>query len=203
MADSSEGSPTGEDGHSAGRPRRSVVDFLELLMRLLLALGGPQLLTAFAPPMENMAVVRIVLLCTAAFAWFFAWWSARKYVPGEPAWRRNFRRNVLPFIAIAMVLLVGFKYANAWEEYTVEFDNLRLVTGDELTQLGSDYYEKNPNATRTDAVFAAGGSCSAVWTAASIRSVQFWLFLEFYALMFFAVWLVVFVTYRLPEKFRR
>lgn len=179
-----------ESGQKAGAPRYFVAEMLSFIV----AVGGPQIFTTHAPPTDNVGVVRFIVLTVSAVAWAIALFVCSRLTPRESAQKLNQRIVLFAVILAIAVFIAGVFYVNTWEQFAIRFDGNRVLIGTELTPAGSKYFQENESASALQALSAAGGIATDVWTVESINRKRKELFLGYLTVVFTGVFSVVMLT---------
>jgi hypothetical protein len=166
---------------------------------LLVAVGGPQLLTTWAPPTDNIGMTRILVFGLSAIAWLVALVLADLWRRNEARKHRVKRRVIAAAVASVVLLLVGGGYLIEWDVFTVPFDNSRVVIGTVLTSQGKKHFDTHPTDSPKDAVWAAGGTAEDVWTIGSINAKRIELISLYLVAIFCCVFSVTFLYYNILQ----
>lgn len=170
--------------------------FLRNLVALVATLGGGELFTTLAPPVEPFAIVRVAVISIAAIAWLVGFVLAKRWDLRE-ALKKHFKRlllfaGALCFLPLVVLLVL---YVILWNSYTVAYYDTRVVIGTELTSRGHHYFKENPNASNENAVWDAAGRPEDIWTAGSIQKWRFVLWAVFLPLVFMTVFPIILTAY--------
>ena len=149
--------------------RSGPTGLVQAIITLLVTIAGSQVFTLWAPPTGNTGIIRLMLVGEAAVAWLIGLMLSTRWTKRESDARINARRIVAVAIAVLSLGAAGTLYVTKWEAFTVEFNGARVLTGTDLTKVGKSYFAKHPEASRAEAVAAAGGKAEDVWTIDSIN----------------------------------